>query len=182
MMSVIVCTNALYTSYGVASPFSFRYERMNVAVLKGQTERQGLFGVLSLGFAATGLLTVLGFTLYAVFSFEQRSIEFGVLRAIGLAASSMRAVLTWELALLLGLGAGVGTLLGSAMSLVFIPYFQVGTTEVERIPPYVTEIAWREVGRVYWLLGLLFIVALTSLVWALRRMKLFRVIKLGGEA
>jgi len=156
----------------------------SVEILKEQQrpERQGLFGVLSLGFAATGLLTVLGFTLYAVFSFEQRSIEFGVLRAIGLAASSMRAVLTWELALLLGLGAGVGTLLGSAISLVFIPYFQVGTTEVERIPPYVTEIAWREVGRVYWLLGLLFIVALTSLVWALRRMQLFKVIKLGGEA
>lgn len=159
------------------------WEMPSVEILKEQQrpERQGLFGVLSLGFAAAGLLTVFGFTLYAVFSFEQRSIEFGVLRAIGLAASSLRAVLTWELALLLGLGAGIGTLLGTAMSFIFIPYFRVGATEAERIPPYVTEIAWREVGRIYWLLGLLFVVALTALVWALRRSQLFKMIKLGGE-
>ena len=47
-------------------------------------ERQGLFGVLSVGFSAAALLTVLGFLLYALLSYQRRFVELGVLRAIGL--------------------------------------------------------------------------------------------------
>ena len=51
--------------------------------------RQGLFGVLSVGFLAAALLTVLGFLLYALFSFRRRFIELGTLRAIGLSPGQM---------------------------------------------------------------------------------------------
>ncbi|MBN1875128.1 MAG: FtsX-like permease family protein [Anaerolineae bacterium] len=142
-------------------------------------ERQGLFGLLSVGFTAAAVLTVLGFLLYALFSFRRRFIEFGVLRAVGLSSSQMASFLGWELAFLLVIGGGLGTLLGGGVSAFFIPFLQVGVDEASRIPPYVVDIAWSAIFRIYMLFGLLFIVALVALTIMLRRMKIFEAVKLG---
>ncbi|MCX7680374.1 MAG: ABC transporter permease [Anaerolineae bacterium] len=142
-------------------------------------ERQGLFGFLSVGFLAAAFLTVLGFLFYAFFSFRQRFIELGVLRAIGLSASQMTAFLAWELALLIGIGVLAGTGLGVWVSNLFIPYLQIGTGPEARTPPFIVEIAWPAIFRIYILFGLLFLVALGVLVILLLRMKIFQAIKLG---
>jgi putative ABC transport system permease protein len=142
-------------------------------------ERQGLFGLLSVGFAAAAVLTVVGFLLYALFSFRRRFIEFGVLRAVGLSAGQMSSFLAWELAFLILIGGGLGTLLGGWVSSFFIPFLQIGVDEVSRIPPYVVDIAWSEIFRIYALFGMLFVVALIALIVMLRRMRIFEALKLG---
>jgi putative ABC transport system permease protein len=142
-------------------------------------ERQGLFGVLSVGFAAAALLTVLGFLMYALLSYQRRFVELGVLRAIGLSASQMTIFLAAELAFLILMGGLIGTALGIYISNNFIPYLQVGASAESQIPPYVVFIAWDAIWRVYALFGLLFIVALGTLVVLLRRMKIFQAIKMG---
>lgn len=145
-------------------------------------ERQGLFGLLSVGFAAAAVLTVLGFLLYALFSFRRRFIEFGVLRAIGLSARQMTSFLGWELAFLILMGGGLGTGLGAWVSAFFIPFLQIGADEAARIPPYNVDIAWSAIFQIYTLFGALFVVALIALVVMLRRMKIFQAIKLGETA
>jgi putative ABC transport system permease protein len=142
-------------------------------------ERQGLFGLLSVGFGAAAVLTVLGFLLYALFSFRRRFIEVGVLRAIGLSARQMVAFLAWELAFLILMGGLVGTGLGTLVSALFIPYLQVGTGPTANTPPFVVEVAWPAILRIYVLFGLLFVAALVALALLLRRMKIFQAIKLG---
>ncbi len=158
-----------------------RWEDVRSQIEKEQTrpERQGLFGVLSVGFAASALLTVLGFFLYAVFSFRRRLIELGVLRAIGLSAAQMGAYLGWELFILLGVGMGAGTLLGVAASRVYIPFMQVGITPESTLLPFFIIIAWPEIIRIYALFGGLFVVALVVLLAFLMRMKIFQAVKLG---
>jgi len=52
--------------------------RQSILQEQKRPEHQGLFGLLSVGFAGAGLLTVLGFLLYALFSFQRRFIEMGV--------------------------------------------------------------------------------------------------------
>jgi putative ABC transport system permease protein len=157
------------------------FDDVNTKIVKEQTrpERQGLFGVLSVGFAAAALLTVLGFFLYAIFSFRRRLIELGVLRAIGLSAPQMAAFLGWELLLLLGTGVGAGTLLGVAASRVYIPFMQVGLTPETTLLPFLVIIAWPEIYRIYALFGGLFVVALIVLLAFLMRMKIFQAVKLG---
>jgi putative ABC transport system permease protein len=144
--------------------------------------RQGLFGLLSVGFVAAALLTVLGFLLYALFSFRRRFIELGVLRAIGLSAGQMTAFLAWELAFLILTGVIAGTGLGAWVSGLFIPYLQVGAGPAALTPPFVVEIAWPAILRIYALFGSLFVVALAVLVALLLRMKIFQAIKLGETA
>jgi putative ABC transport system permease protein len=142
-------------------------------------ERQGLFGVLSVGFLAAAFLTVLGFFLYALFSFRRRFIELGTLRAIGLSPGQMTTFLAWELAFLILLGLGAGTYLGALISQVFIPYLQIGADVQSMTPPFQVEIAWTAIWRIYILFALLFVVALSVLVAFLLRMKIFQAIKLG---
>jgi putative ABC transport system permease protein len=144
--------------------------------------RQGIFGLLTIGFAAAALLTVLVFFLYSLFSFQRRFIEMGVMRAIGLSANQMVVMIASEIAFLILLGGGVGTALGIGISQLFIPFLQIGATVAERIPPFVVEIDWSTITRVYILFGFLFLAALTVLVFFLRRMKIFQAIKMGETA
>ena len=142
-------------------------------------QRQGLFGLLSVGFGAAALFTVLGFLLYALFSFRQRFIELGVLRAVGLSSGQMTVFLAWELAFLILTGLFLGTFLGILASELYIPYLQVGVDAVSRTPPFLVEIAWPAITRIYALFGLLFIIALVILGTLLLRMKIFQAVKLG---
>jgi putative ABC transport system permease protein len=158
------------------APLSQIYEEQR------RPERQGLFGVLSVGFLAAAVLTVLGFLLYAFFSFRRRFIELGVLRAIGLSAAQMTVFLAWELAFLLLVGAVAGTGLGAWVSYLFIPYLQLGTGVEAQFPPFVVAIDWMAIFRIYALFGALFVAALAGLAALLMRIKVFQAIKLGETA
>ena len=149
---------------------------------KSRPERQGFFGLLSVGFMALALLTVLGFLLYAFFSFRRRFIELGMLRAIGLSAAQMIIFLGSELAFLFVVGIGAGTGLGVWVSTLFIPQLQVGNDMAARIPPFLVRIDWTSVFQIYILFGTLFVVAMVILTFMLLRMKIFQAIKLGEAA
>jgi putative ABC transport system permease protein len=142
-------------------------------------ERQGVFGVLSVGFAAAAFLSAFGFLLYALFSFRRRFVELGMLRAIGLSASQMTILLASELAFLILMGLMAGTVLGAGISELFIPSLQIGNTPASRIPPYLVSIGWPTIIRIYELLGLLFLGTLILLATLLLRMRVFQAIKLG---
>ena len=151
----------------------------DILTAQKRPERQGLFGLLSVGFVASALLTVLGFLLYALFSFRRRFIEMGMLRAIGLSVKQMTMFLAAELASLILLGIGAGTLVGVFASKLFVPFLQIGSTSQANYPPFQIEIAWRSIFQIYGLFIILFVVALSVLSASLVRMKIFQAIKLG---
>jgi putative ABC transport system permease protein len=152
---------------------------LNIRAEQRRPERQGLFGLLSVGFVASALLTVLGFLLYALFSFRRRFIEMGMLRAIGLSMQQMISLLAAELAFLVLLGIGVGTALGVFASRLFVPFLQIGASAQSQYPPFQIEIAWLSIAQVYVLFFVLFLAALAALSALLVRMKIFQAIKLG---
>ena len=84
-----------------------------------------------------------------------------------------------ELGLLLLIGGAAGTGLGVLASHIYIPTLQIGAEAAARVPPYVVEIAWPAMLRVYALFGLLYLVALIVLVRSLLKMRIFDAIKLG---
>ncbi|MEM9776182.1 MAG: ABC transporter permease, partial [Chloroflexota bacterium] len=141
--------------------------------------RQGLFGLLSIGFVAAVILTVLGFFLYMFFSFRRRYVELGVLRSIGLPFGTMVRLLGWELALLMGFGLLWGAMMGILVSYLFIPYLQAGQNPADFVPPYLVEIAWNSVWQISLLFIALYSLVLSAVSTLLNRMKLFEAIKLG---
>jgi putative ABC transport system permease protein len=151
----------------------------NIRAEQARPERQGLFGLLSVGFVASALLTVLGFLLYALFSFRRRFIEMGMLRAIGLSVRQMVSLLAAELAFLVLIGIGAGTVVGVFASRLFVPFLKIGAASQTLYPPFQVEIAWMSILQIYILFAILFMAALAVLSRLLLRMKIFQAIKLG---
>ncbi|MFH1929880.1 MAG: FtsX-like permease family protein [Chloroflexota bacterium] len=160
------------------------YDDAREIILEEQTQpsRQGLFGILSVGFLSSAGLTVLGFLLYAIFSFRQRFIELGVLRAIGLSVGQMAAFLAGEQLVLIITGAAAGTALGVWASRLFIPYLQVRGGPHPQTPPFVILIAWGDIFQIYVVLGGMLLVGVAVMLVLLARMRVFEAVKLGEVA
>ena len=156
-----------------------RDARESIAAEQTRPERQGLFGLLSVGFIAAAALTVIGFLVYAVVSFQRRFIELGMLRAIGLSTRQMAAYLAGELAVLVLAGVALGSGLGVWASTLFIPYFQVGSDKTALVPPFVVQVAWPQLGIILIIFGVMFVVAVAVLAVLLTRMRIFEAVKLG---
>ncbi len=153
--------------------------RAQVAAARLQPARQGVFGLLSVGFFAAALLTVLGYLVFAVVGFQQRVVELGMLRAVGLSTRHMVRHLASEQALLIGAGMGAGTVIGVAASRLFIPFLQVGVGRMAQVPPFVVQIAWGQLLTIYAIFAVMLLVAVAVLGWFMTRLKLFEAIKLG---
>ena len=146
---------------------------------QARPERTGVFGILSVGFVAAAMLTVLGFLLHSFISFRQRYIEFGVLRAIGLSVGQMIGFLGIEQLTLILTGTTAGTILGVWVSRVFIPFLQVGTAANINVPPFVVLIAWEDIITIYLVFGAMLICAVAGMIWFLLHLRIFEAVKLG---
>ncbi len=155
------------------------YAPTDISVEQDRPERQGLYGLLSVGFVAAAALTALGFLFYSLLSFQRRFVELGTLRAIGLSTGQLSALLGWEQALLIGVGMLGGTLIGVSASLLFIPFLQVRGGQHPQTPPFVVQIAWGQIGIIYLVFGVMLMGAILLTIGLLRRMKLFQAVKLG---
>ena len=146
---------------------------------QSRPERQGLFGLLSIGFITSSLATMVGFLLYTVFSYRRRYVELGILRAIGLSQTSMMFSVAWELGLLIVVGLLLGIGIGLAVSILYIPYMQFVSSLEGIVPPYVITMAWTEIAQILALFLGAFLLIMVILLLILRRMRIFQAVKLG---
>ena len=168
-----------------ATPLGYNVVKINnardlVDAAQALPERQGLFGLLSAGFIAASMLTIVGFVLSALISFRARAIQLGMLRTVGLSAAQMGTYIAFEQLILIGLGTIGGSSLGLLISQLFIPFLQVGGSLVTSIPPFVVRIAWNDLLYIYIAIGAALIFALLIMLGLLRRLKAFEAIKLGA--
>jgi putative ABC transport system permease protein len=154
--------------------------RSTIQDAQAKPERQGVFGLLSAGFIAASLLTVIGFVLSALISFRARAIQLGMLRTVGLSAVQMGLFIVLEQIILIVLGAVTGSGLGLLISRLYIPFMQVGGSLASSMPPFVVRIAWENLSLIYGALGAALFFALAVMLLLLRRLKAFEAIKLGA--
>ena len=150
-----------------------------VAQALRRPEFQGVVGLLSIGFIACTLLTILGFVLYTVSSFRERAIETGVLRALGFTQREVISFMGWELIVLLFFGLAVGTGIGVWTSGAFIPYLQNGIDPMPTLLPLAPQIAWPMVYQVYLVLGIMYVGSTALMTLSLMRSQVTQAIKLG---
>ncbi|MHB0858338.1 MAG: ABC transporter permease [Anaerolineae bacterium] len=158
---------------------SMRGSREAIRAEQERPERTGMFGILSVGFVAAAILTVLGFLLHSFIAFRRRFIEFGVLRAIGLSVGQMIGFLGVEQILLIATGITAGTGIGIWVSRLFIPFLQVGTARNINVPPFAVLIAWDDIVKIYGVFGVMLLLAVAGMIWFLIRLRIFEAVKLG---
>ena len=161
---------------------SYSDARDQVTKYERAPERTGTFGILSVGFVTSAILTLLGFFLYSLISFQRRFIELGILRAIGLSVRQMAVFLGLEQFFLIGTGMLVGTIFGVSASSMFIRFLQVGAGKTELTPPFKVQIAWGAIADIYGVFLLMFLIGVSAMVSMLVRMRIFQAVKLGETA
>lgn len=142
-------------------------------------QRQGLFGILTIGFLSAGTLTLLGFLVTGFITARRRAIELGMLRALGLGGSSVAAALTLEQLILIGAGLAAGSGIGALAALLIVPFMQVGVGPYPGIPAYPPRLAWESMVGIYTAFGITLALSLLALGAALARIRLFQAVKLG---
>jgi putative ABC transport system permease protein len=150
-----------------------------VAEAREKPERIGLFGFLSIGFITTTALSTLALAIYAFFSFRQRYIQLGILRAIGLSSGQLASSLGGEQIFVTGIAIAMGAYLGLLTSQMFIPFYQIGYNQAELVPPFIVAIAWDDVLKIVAMLAVMLLLTTAGLIWLLMRLKTFQAIKLG---
>ncbi len=140
--------------------------------------RRGVLGFLSVGFAASILLTLVGTIVQSSASFREQVVQLGALRAMGLRQISMTIYLIVSQGLAAAGGIGGGTFIGALSTLLFLPLLDFSGG----LPPYLVRVAWDDIFKVYGL----FTVALFSVTllatFMLGRQRLFTIVKLGEAA
>ena len=150
-----------------------------IAEAQSQPQRQGLFGLLSVGFFAAGGLTLLGFLLAALITARRRAIELGVLRALGMSGAQVAVELIVEQLLLVVAGIAAGTGIGLLAAQLVVPLLQVGAGPHPGTPASPPQLAWEQVAIIYGVFGVALLITLLALAGTLGRMKLFQAVKLG---
>lgn len=150
-----------------------------IARAQSRPARQGLFGLLTLGFVTSGALTLIGFAVVGAFYARRRTIELGMLRALGLAGVRVLALPAIEQAVIVVLGLAAGSGIGWLVATQVAPLLQVGAgpypgTPPERIPP-----AWDLVLPMYGVFALALCATLVMIVFAVARTRAADAIKLG---
>ncbi len=153
----------------------------NELIIREQTQprRQGLFGLLSVGFVTAAALTLLGFLLSVLINARRRAIELGVLRAIGLSSTQVGLALGIELTLIVLAGTGAGTGIGLAAAILVVPLLQVGAGPHPGTPVFAPLVAWNEVAVIYAVFAITLLITLLVLAVALGRTQLAQAVKLG---
>jgi putative ABC transport system permease protein len=149
-----------------------------IAATLALPERQGVFGLLSIGFLASILVSMLGFFFVALYKVRLSTVELGALQAIGLAPRRVAGIVVAELGILMAAGLGGGMLTGWGLSRWLIVRL-VGDTGLTATPALLAEIDRAALGTVAALLLSLFVVTAIALVLVLRRMRVFEALKMG---
>jgi len=171
LLEELIRENDLMGRMGVDSRKEIRMEQR-------LPERQGFFGLLSVGFLASAFLTALGFLIYTMIYFQRRSIELGVLRAIGLSVNQLIFFLVGEQLSLVTMGSAIGVFLGAITSLLFIPFLQVGSDAHPQTPRFLVQIAWLDISKILIIFGAMLVIVIAVMVWLLIKMKIYKAVKL----
>lgn len=155
--------------------------RNEIRLALGHPARAGVYGILSLGFLVAVTITLVGFILYWVFALQSRTVQFGVLRAMGMSTKQLLAMLFSEQLLTAGFAVGIGVGLGQLVSLIYLPFLELGQDPKKLVPPFQVVFEQSDFIRLYVVLFFMLALGLLLLIYRLSKLRIHQAVKLGEE-
>jgi putative ABC transport system permease protein len=142
----------------------------------------GVFGILSLGFLISLLVSLLGYLIFWFFTLSRRVVQLGILRAMGLSRGQLTGMLLLEQLFTTGLSVVAGIGLGTIASRLFLPFLQGGSAEGTRqVPPFRIVFEAEDTLKLYIAMGIMLASGACLLILQLRRLRISQAVKLGEE-
>jgi putative ABC transport system permease protein len=143
--------------------------------------RGGVFGILSLGFLVTVIVSLSGFVLFWFFNLSGRIVQIGVLRAMGLSRKQLTGMLLLEQVFTAGLSIALGIAIGKVTSLLFLPFLQTTENTVNQVPPFRVVFEAIDDIRLYAVVAVMMGIGAALLVTHIRRLRVHQAVKMGEE-
>lgn len=148
---------------------------------KTDPELQGMNGALTLGFVVIMLMTVIGFLIYWIISIRSRTLQFGVLRAMGVTFREIIATLGYEQILVSLASIAAGFVIGGIASDIFVPLFRTMYDAANQVPPFIVRGDGGDYIKMYVLIAIMLLGGFAVLGGIIRRININKALKLGED-
>ncbi len=141
----------------------------------------GWGALLFVAYGGVLLLGVVGFIAHAALSVGERSVQFALLRTLGLGRGEIRAVVWFEHVIIVVVGISLGYLLGLRTGSLLMPFLDRTEEGIEVLPPFILETSWASLGAVYGLMAGVFLLATAIVVRLYNALALGQALRIGEE-
>ena len=148
---------------------------------KNQPTLQGMNGGLTLGFIITMIMAIVGFLIYWILSIKSRTLQFGILRAMGMTMREIIVMLGYEQILVSGVSIAVAFVIGGITSDIFVPVFQSMYAVADQIPPFIVSAAAGDYIKIYILIAIMLGGGFAILGGIIRKININKALKLGED-
>lgn len=142
---------------------------------------QGTNGALTMGFTVTLGIAIIGFLIYWILSINERVLQFGIFRAMGMSVGKIIGILAWEQVLISGTAILAGIGIGRLTSRVFVPLLQIAYSARQQVPPFRVTSELVDYFRIYGVVALMFTAGIVILGVIISRIQMHQALKLGEE-
>ncbi|MCP4514533.1 MAG: ABC transporter permease, partial [Delftia sp.] len=148
--------------------------------LQSDALAQGTRGAFQLNTLTLALLSIVGFLLVHYFAAQQRTLEFSVLRSMGLSTGQLLTLLSTEGLLVIALGLLAGTVIGYGLAQTMVSFLSralsasLGGVRISQV-----LVDWPAVGQLYLVLAAFYLLAILLLMAALVRVGIHRAMRVG---
>ena len=142
---------------------------------------EGINGAFTLSFLVTMAIAAAGFLIFWIMSIRSRTLQFGILRAMGVTFKELIKMLALEQALISLVSILVGVAIGYLTSYIFVPMFQISFNAVNQAIPFEAVASMSDYLKIFFIMIVIFACALAVLSAMISKIKIDQALKLGED-
>ena len=142
---------------------------------------QGVNGALTLGFIVIMAVCFIGFLIYWILSIKGRTLQFGILRAMGMSFREIIAMIIYEQILVSGVSIFLSIIIGGIASDLFVPLFQVLYNVTDQVPPFVVVSQRSDYIKLYCIVLVMLMVGFIVIARLIKAININKALKLGED-
>jgi len=158
------------------------YASQKIIEKKNDPMLLGTNGVLTMCFIVTMLIAAIGFVLFWVLSIRDKTLKFGIFRAMGMPMGSVTLIMMNEQFLVSVVAILTGIILGSIASTIFIPMLEMVYSAYHQVPPFKVIADFNDYAKVLGIAGTMLFAGLLFLYWLVRSINVHQVLKMGEDS
>ena len=148
---------------------------------KNEPRLQGMNGALTLSFVIIMIMTVIGFLIYWVLSIRSRTLQFGILRAMGVTFREIIGMIGYEQILVSGVSIAMSFVIGGVVSDMFVPLFRSMYNPAEQVPPFLVCASQSDFIKIYAIIVIMLGGGFAILGGLIKKININKALKLGED-
>ena len=148
---------------------------------KNDPQLQGMNGALTMSFVIIMIMTIIGFLIYWILSIRSRTLQFGILRAMGVTFKEIIGMIGYEQLLVSGVSIAMSFIIGGVVSDLFVPLFRSMYSPADRVPPFYVAAAQSDYIKIYVIIVLMLGGGFAILGRLIKKINVNKALKLGED-